>query len=110
MSRETTPVGAGIEYLADLLLLLVLFAVPIRYLEYVSESLRWLIIVFLTALPPSSLVVALLISNLNRVDICKAIEVGTSLRRVHHATLSKGLQTIEKADAPVFIQFEAGSR
>jgi len=106
MSGQPAGVRGSIVYFADLLLLLVLLTVAIRYLEYVFECLRGSVIVFLTALAPPLLCIG---SSLHAIDILNPLVVGSSLWGVHRASLTEGLHSIEEADAGLLIQFETCS-
>ena len=111
MSGETPRFRGRIEYLAHLLLLLVLLAIAIGDFEDVPECLGRFIIVFLAGLPLQSLFLLLVIlGRLDGVDVLQPKVVSSSLWGGHDTSLSESLEAIEQTYARVFIQLEAGCR
>jgi hypothetical protein len=111
MSGETASIRGRIEYLAHLLLLLVLLAIAIGDFEDVSKCLRRLIIVFLAGLALQCLVLLLVIhGRFHGVDVLQPIVVSPSLWGGHDTSLSQSLEPIEETYARGLVQLEAGCR
>jgi uncharacterized membrane protein YhaH (DUF805 family) len=103
MSGQATGIRGSVKYLAYLLLLLILLAITIRNLKNVSESLRWLIIVFLAALAPGESFLLIMLNGVHAFDILDPIVISASLWGIHDASFPQSLHTIEKANTGILI-------